>query len=99
MGSRLELSALLNSICDNVYFQPPESVKMRYPAIEYHPDDEVRQHADNRSYLVTDRYMVTIMDYDPDSELRMAFRQLPGVEFVRFDASDELNHFYYTINY
>lgn len=99
MGTRLQLSALLNSLCENVYFQAPENVKMQYPAIEYHPDDEIRQHADNRTYLLTDKYQVTIMDRDPDSPIRAAFRQLPGVDFVRHDVFDELNQFIYTLNY
>lgn len=41
MASRLNLQTFLEEILEsrNVYFQPPESVKMKYPAIVYALDD------------------------------------------------------------
>ena len=41
MASRLDLQTFLEEILEsrNVYFQPPESVKMKYPAIVYALDD------------------------------------------------------------
>ena len=40
MMSRERLSAILHEVLgsDNVYYQPPESVKMKYPAIVYTRD-------------------------------------------------------------
>lgn len=60
-----ELRELLGS--DNVYFSPPESVKLRYPCIVYHRDNMNTMTADNRNYRITTRYVVTIIDSDPDS--------------------------------
>ena len=41
MASRLDLQTFLEELLEskNVYFQPPESVKMKYPAIVYALDD------------------------------------------------------------
>ena len=35
----------------NVYFQPPESVKMNYPAIVYSRSDIENDHANNQVYI------------------------------------------------
>ena len=41
MGSRLELQSKLEELLGsrNVYYQPPESLKMKYPAIRYSKED------------------------------------------------------------
>ena len=99
MGNRLELSTLLHSLTDNVYFQEPENNRMVYPAILYKTSDEETRHANNRPYSSFDEYEVTIMDYDPDSELRQAFRDLriSGCSFDRVMRVDGLNHFIYSL--
>lgn len=99
MGRRLELSALLHTLTDNVYFQEPENIQMEYPAILYKTGDEETRHANNRPYSSDDEYEVTIMDYDPDSELREAFRELrlSRCSFVRVMRVDGLNHFIYSL--
>ena len=52
MPSRLELQTLLEEILGsrNVYFQPPESVKMNYPAIVYSLDDIENSFANDGVY-------------------------------------------------
>ena len=49
MASRLDLQTFLEELLEskNVYFQPPESVKMNYPAIVYALDDIDNVQADN----------------------------------------------------
>ena len=48
MASRLELQDTLETILEsrNVYFNPPESIKMNYPAIIYKLDDTFLAHID-----------------------------------------------------
>jgi hypothetical protein len=100
MGERLELSALLHSLTDNVYFQEPENIQMVYPCILYKTSDEDNRHANNRTYSSKDEYEVTIMDYDPDSDLRKAFRDLRiPCSFDRIMRVDGLNHFIYSLYY
>lgn len=94
---RLALSALLHTFTDNVYYQEPENTKMAYPAILYRPDYEERSYADNLTYGLMDRWQVTIIDEDPDSALRQAFRMLGGCAFDRHFRTEGLNHFIYTL--
>ena len=55
MASRLDLQTFLEELLKskNVYFQPPESVKMKYPAIVYALDDIENVHADNGGLFVS----------------------------------------------
>lgn len=60
-----EFKELLGS--DNVYFEPPESIRLKYPCIVYHRSYIETKPADNRNYLLNTEYTVTIIDTDPDS--------------------------------
>jgi hypothetical protein len=92
--SRLELQALLEILLGspNVYFQPPESVRMQYPAIVYHRDYRLIRHADNAPWQNRLRYLVTVIDRDPDSPIPSRVADLPMCSFDRFFTSDDLNH-------
>lgn len=94
MGRRLDLQAVLVELLgsDNVYFQPPANVTMKYPCIVYRRDNIHTNYADNESYLVTKRYQVTVIDQNPDSELPDKVSKLPACSFDRFFTADNLNH-------
>ena len=76
----------------NVYFQPPESIKMKYPAIVYERNDIKNKHGDNDIYLQAYQYKVTVIDYDPDSEIVSKVSKLPACRFNRHYTADNLNH-------
>ena len=71
MASRLdlheELCALLGT--RNVYFQPPESVRLSYPCIVYSRNGADMEHADNKMYNMVYQYSVQIISRDPDNDL------------------------------
>lgn len=94
MPSRLELQTLLEELLGsrNVYFQPPESVKMKYPAIVYGLDNIENSFADDGVYLSKKRYLVTVIDEDPDSPIVDKVAALPTCRFNRRFQSDNLNH-------
>ena len=94
MPSRLELQTLFENILGsrNVYFQPPESVKMKYPAIVYGLEDIKNTFANDRVYLSKRKYLITVIDEDPDSEIVEKISQLPTCRFNRHFESDNLNH-------
>ena len=96
---RLELSALLRNTLssDNVYFQPPETVKMKYPAIVYSLDNIQNVHADDGVYLSHRRYSVTLIEKNPDSPTVERLSALPMCQFNRHYTSDNLNHFVFTL--
>jgi len=93
MGTRLELQALLLTCgTPNVYFQPPESLKLVYPCIIYKRDTARTIFADDKPYKHTKRYLITVIDPDPDSEIPDKVASLPRCIFDRFFTADKLNH-------
>lgn len=81
----------------NVYFQPPESVKMCYPAIVYSRNGIKPTYANNGVYLSQMEYSVTVIDKDPDSPIVGKVALLPTSKFNRHYEKDNLNHDVYTI--
>lgn len=101
MERRLELHSILVNLLgsENVYFQPPESYKISYPCIVYERSNSNTKFADNLPYKRYKRYTVTVIDYDPDTEISDKVEDLPLCTFDRFFVSDNLNHFIYTLYY
>lgn len=99
--TRIDLQAYLESIAEsrNVYFQPPPSIKMNYPAIVYHLAVVRNTHADNSVYKQDTAYQLIVVDRDPDSELAKKVSWIPTAQFDRSYTADNLNHFVYTIFY
>lgn len=99
MDRRLELQELLEHILgsSNVYFQPPATVKMNYPAIVYNRDAQDSKFAGNLPYSLTKRYEVTVIDRDPDSYIPDRVAALPMSSFSRHFVVDNLNHDIYAL--
>ena len=94
MGQRLDLQALLEALLESedVYFQPPASLQMAYPCIVYKRDNMDTQFADNNPYSLTTRYMVTVIDGDPDSVIPKKVALLPQCIYSRSFVAENLNH-------
>lgn len=101
MASRLELHELLCEVLGSrhVYFQPPSSIKMVYPAIVYSRNDINNKFADDSVYNQSWHYTITVIDEDPDSEIVERVSKLPQCGFDRHFTSDNLNHDTFTIYY
>lgn len=99
MAPRVQLQTLLESILGsgNVYFQEPPSTGMAYPCIVYKLDGLDTEHAANKPYALTKRYLVTVIDRNPDSLIPGAVAQLPSASFSRAFRADKLNHQAYTL--
>lgn len=99
MRSRLEFREYLKTVTgvEHLYFQPPEDIKMEYPAIVYEIDDTDNSFANNKAYKQYMAYSVTVIDSDPDSEIFHKLLGLPLTQFDRQYKSDNLNHFVFTI--
>lgn len=99
MSSRLELQTLLENILGsrNVYYQPPASVSMKYPAIVYSRDDIENFHANNGVYTQKTAYAVTVIDKNPDSEYVKKVSMLPLCIYDRHYVADNLNHDVFTL--
>ena len=92
MGLRTALQSLFEAITPNVYFQPSASLEMEYPCIVYKRDNMDTKFADNNPYLLTTRYMVTVIDRNPDSTIPKTVASLPMCLFNRAYAKSNLNH-------
>ena len=99
MPSRLDLHEILCGISKNVYFQPPSTVKMKYPAIVYARKGIDNTFADDSVYTQSYYYQITVIDEDPDSELVASVSKLPKCRHDRYFTSDNLNHDVFTIYY
>ena len=105
MDSRSKVHELLcnimNTVIPNgdkrVYFQPPESKKIEYPAIIYYRSDIDNVSADNKVYRQTFFYEITVIDADPDSEIVQKISALPRCRFNRHYTADNLNHDIFTL--
>lgn len=104
MASRLELHDKLVDILNTraeektrVYYQPPSSVQLQYPAIVYTINDVENRSANNKMYRKLPSYTITLIDKNPDSVYVDKLLELPYCQFDRFYTSDNLNHFVFTI--
>lgn len=99
--NRLDLQAFLEELIGsrNVYFQPPPSMKMKYPAIKYQLSTIQNTNADNIHYMQVPAYQLTVIDEDPDSIIAKTVSKLPSCIFDRNYTADNLNHFVYTLYY
>lgn len=99
MASRLELQGLLEKIMGNrnVYFQPPSTLMMKYPAIRYELESINNTHADNVVYAQHNSYKITLIDEDPDSEYAGIISRLPKCSFSTAYPSDGLNHWVFRL--
>lgn len=63
MRARTELHEILCDILGsrNVYFEPPESVKLHYPCIVYNFEGLDRIKANNGNYRTMGRYSLTVI--------------------------------------
>lgn len=101
MSKRLELQNLLVGLIGsrNVYFQPPETLKMNYPAIVFKLDNIDNDHADDSVYRQSFYYRLTVIDKDPESKIMMKVSKLPGIRWVSSYVSNNLYHYVFTLYY
>lgn len=97
--NRLILQGTFEEILNNrnVYFQPPLSVQLKYPAIVYSLKQIESDFANNGVYKRTPSYEAILIDKNPDSEYIDKILQLPYCRFDRHYKADNLNHFVFTI--
>lgn len=94
MPSRLELQSKLEELLGvkNVYYQPPESIKLTYPAIVYSKSRIATRKANDSTYSENTRYEVIVIDKRPDNPVIDKLLDLPYCSYDRSYISDNLNH-------
>lgn len=101
MDKRFELQSLLEELLGsgNVYYMPPESVKMQYDAIRYAKRDIVKDYANDGAYAMRDMYELTVIAKLPDHPVIKKLLALPYCKYNRHYVADNLNHDVLTIYY
>ena len=108
MDRRLELHEILCEILNitdpidgdrHTYFQPPASVKMKYPAIRYSLNGIDSKFANDKSYIQSPSYEAILIDRNPDSKYVQKILSTFCCTFDRSYPKDSLNHFVFTIYY
>lgn len=102
MDRRLSLHKEFETLLGNknCYYQPPESLKLKFDCIIYNLSAANIDRADNKVYLFTRRYNVTFITKNPDNPI---IEELPKrfehCVLNNFFTSDNLNHYNYTLFY
>ena len=101
MVSRLELQSKLEELLGsrNVYYQPPENLKMNYPAIVYSKTRPDVKRANDQIYLQKNRYEIIVISKSPDNPV---IDKLIGLQYCSYDrnyVSDNLHHDVFTLYY
>lgn len=99
MADRLYLHDLLTNLLEsrNVYFDPPESVKIKIPAIRYTYKPDVTLDANDGNYITFAGYEVILIDYDPDSEYVTKLKSIQYSRFVNHYTVDGLHHWVFNL--
>lgn len=82
---------------ERVYFQTPDNLQMQYPCIRFERDDQSVKHGDNLPYNIYQGYTVTLIAYEPDSDVVSKLSALPLCSFDRHYSTSDLNHDVFTI--
>lgn len=105
MDERMELDSILAGIINltepdgdrHIYFNPPPSVQMHYPAIRYSLGNINTNFANNHAYRMVPSFELTLIDEDPDTKYLKPILQIPYCKFNRFYIANNLNHWVFTI--
>lgn len=102
MNNRIELHEKLEKIegVKKVYYQPPASVRMKYPCIVYNLSNIKTFYADDNFYNGTKRYSITVIDSNPDSEIPdILLKSFKMCSFDRIYIADNLYHNVFILYY
>lgn len=98
MAPRSELRPLFNGLgIENIYFQPPTTLEIKYPCIVYKIDDLVTKAANNRPYSLKTRYQLTLIHANPDNDIKEKLAMLPLCEFDRSYSADKHMHYIFNL--
>ena len=101
MGTRLDLQVFLETLLGstNVYYQPPETLKINYPAIIYSKSRIDTKKADDSIYLKNTRYNIIVVDKKPDNPVIDKLLALQYCSYDRHYTFGKLNHDSLTLYY
>lgn len=98
---RLKLQSKLEELLGsrNVYYNPPESLKMEYDAIRYSKKKIDVKRANNAVYTKMNCYELVVISRKPDNPVVDKLMNLPYCTHDRSYKSNNLNHDVLTLYY
>lgn len=99
MANRLDLQDLLENLLGspNVYFDPPETIKMKYPGIRYKLSECKSLYANDAFYHAQPGYEVILIDKDSDSKYVNKLLLVQYSRFVRYYTANGLHHWVFNL--
>lgn len=97
--TRVELDRLLRNTLGttNVYFDPPESIKIKYPCIVYALGGNMERKADDKTYIRMKRYSLIYITQNADDPMVDTLEDLDYCHLSRPYTADGLFHYAYDI--
>lgn len=95
MSSRIKMGEKLKTVpgVKRVYFRPPPNVKLEYPCIIYNREEMDTESADDRHYLIYDKWAVTAIGFKSDDDIpRWILSNFPKSRHTQSYNSDNLLH-------
>lgn len=85
---------------ENVYYQPPSNVRMKFPCIRFKLEQIDVKYASNSVYMFKNKYQFTYISNVVSDDLIQTFvSSLPHCTFDRPYVSDNLYHYVFEIYY
>jgi hypothetical protein len=100
MNTRTELNNKFKQILGNgnVYYQPPENVKLKYDCIIYKNTAPYTRRANNNLYILQHSYQVTFITSNPVSTIPdKLLEEFPMIDRINDFVSDNLYHYVYEL--
>ena len=99
MRTYRDLLHLLQQVVQHnrVYFQPPENLKIGYPAVVFHLSKIEIDHASDEPYKGAREYSVTLITKDPEPDVIDKILKIPYSSLDTTYISDGMNHFVFTV--
>ena len=99
MRTYRDLLHLLQQVVQHnrVYFQPPENLKIGYPAVVFHLSKIEIDRASDVPYKGAKEYSVTLITKDPEPDVIDEILKIPYSSLDATYISDGMNHFVFTV--
>lgn len=96
---RIQLHEKLCSILGsrNVYYDPPENVKMQYDCIVYSLSQVNQVYANNFTYALAPGYLITIITRTPEAQTRIVDELMKMFPYAGWDRAYVTDHFHHAV--
>ena len=90
-----QIRDILYTITENVYYDPPTSIQMKFPCFRFTMNNTDSKYADNLSYLRTKRWAITFITRDVEELDDVINQMLIKFKYCTHETTfkaDNLNH-------